>query len=62
MAFHASQMYARTVTNFLMHLFQDGKIHLDPNDEMTRATLVTHQGQIVSEPLKAILGLGPRVP
>jgi NAD(P) transhydrogenase subunit alpha len=61
MPFHSSQMYARTVTNFLMHLLQDGKIHLDPNDEMTRATLVTHQGEIVSEALKSIFGVGPRV-
>lgn len=62
MPFHSSQMYARTVTNFLMHLLKDGKIHLDPNDEMTRATLVTHQGEIVSEALQAIFGLRPRVP
>ena len=58
---HSSQMYARTVTNFLMHLLQDGKIRLDPNDEMTRATLVTHEGEIVSEALKATLGVGSRV-
>jgi NAD(P) transhydrogenase subunit alpha len=61
MPFHSSQMYARTVTNFLLHLYQDGKIRLDPNDEMTRATLVTHQGEIVSEALQAIFGVGPRV-
>ena len=60
MPFHSSQMYARTVTNFLMHLLKDGKIRLDPNDEMTRATLVTHQGEIVSEALQAIFGAGPR--
>src|SRR3989442_5996213 len=30
--FHASQMYARTVTSFLMHLVQDGKMHLDLSD------------------------------
>ena len=59
MPFHSSQMYARTVTNFLMHLLKDGKIHLDPNDEMTRATLVTHQGEIVSEALQTIFGAGP---
>lgn len=50
--FHASQMYARTVTNFLMHLIQDGRIHLDLNDELTRAPLVTHQGEILHEPVK----------
>lgn len=61
MPFHSSQLYARTVTNFLMHLFHDGKIRLDPNDELTRATLVTHQGEMVNEALKAAFGVEPRV-
>jgi NAD(P) transhydrogenase subunit alpha len=62
MPFHSSQMYARTVTNFLMHLLQDGKICMDLDDEMTRATLVTHQGEIVSDALQAIFGAAPRDP
>jgi NAD(P) transhydrogenase subunit alpha len=61
MPFHSSQLYARTVTNFIMHLFQEGKIRLDPNDELTRATLVTHQGEIVSAALKATPGFGNNV-
>lgn len=47
MAFHASQMYARTVTNFLMHLVKDGKIQLDLKDELTLGPLITHDGRIV---------------
>src|SRR6202011_6090936 len=47
--FHASQMYARTVTNFLMHLLKEGKIHLDLGDELTRTPLVTHQGETLHE-------------
>jgi NAD(P) transhydrogenase subunit alpha len=39
--FHASQLFARTVTNYLMHLLKDGRIHLDLTDELTRAPLVT---------------------
>jgi NAD(P) transhydrogenase subunit alpha len=58
MPYHSSQMYAKTVTNFLMHMLQAGKIRLDPNDEMTRATLVTHEGAIVNEALKATWGDG----
>jgi NAD(P) transhydrogenase subunit alpha len=50
--FHASQMYARTVTNYLTHLLKDGKIHLDLNDELTRGPLVTHQDKIVHEAVK----------
>jgi NAD(P) transhydrogenase subunit alpha len=53
--FHASQMYARTVTNYLMHLFKDGRVQLDLNDELTRGPLVTHQGEIVHEVVKTAL-------
>jgi len=47
--FHASQMYARTVTNFLTHLLKDGRIHLDLDDELTRGPLVTHRGEVLHE-------------
>jgi proton-translocating NAD(P)+ transhydrogenase subunit alpha len=49
MPFHASKMYARTVINFLMHLFREGKPHIDLEDELIRSTLVAHQGKIVNE-------------
>lgn len=50
--YHASQMYARTVVSYLLHLFKDGKMQLDLQDELTRAPLVTHQGEIVFEAAK----------
>jgi NAD(P) transhydrogenase subunit alpha len=53
--FHASQMYARNVTQFLMHLLKDGRIHLDLGDELTRGPLVTLQGEILHEAVKALL-------
>jgi NAD(P) transhydrogenase subunit alpha len=53
--FHASQMYARTVTNYLHHLLKEGRINLDLNDELTRGPLVTHQGEIVHDVVKASL-------
>jgi H+-translocating NAD(P) transhydrogenase subunit alpha len=45
--FHASQMYARTVITYLEHLLRDGRIHLDMEDELTRAPLVTHAGKVL---------------
>jgi H+-translocating NAD(P) transhydrogenase subunit alpha len=51
--FHASQMYARTVTNYLLHLLKDGKPRLDLDDELTRGPLVTHEGGIVHEAARA---------
>lgn len=52
----ASQMYARNVTTFLLHLGRREKgqegpaaISLDTADEITRDTLVTHGGAVVHE-------------
>ncbi len=47
MPFHASQMYARTVVNYLLHLIRDGSIKIDLNDELTRGPLVTHDGKVL---------------
>jgi NAD(P) transhydrogenase subunit alpha len=57
--FHASQMYARTVTNYLLHLVHDGQIELDLSDELTRGPLVTHQGEVVHEVVKSALAQQP---
>jgi H+-translocating NAD(P) transhydrogenase subunit alpha len=53
--YHASQMYARTVANFLFHLVKQGTIQLDLTDELVRGPLVTHQGEIVNETVKTML-------
>jgi len=53
--FHASQMYAKTVTNFFTHLLKNGSIELDLNDELTRSPLVTYQGSIVHDAVKTLL-------
>ena len=57
MPFHASQMYARTVTSFLGHLVNNGQVKLDLDDDLTRGPLVTHQGEVVHPAVKAALGL-----
>jgi NAD(P) transhydrogenase subunit alpha len=46
--YHASQMYARNITAFLQHLVKDGKLRMDPEDDIIRETLVTHGGQVVN--------------
>ena len=47
MPYHASQMYARNLTTFLLHLVKDGKFQWDLEDEITRETLVTRDGKVV---------------
>ncbi len=56
--FQGSEMYARTVTSYLVHLLKDGEPHLDLDDELTRGPLVTHRGEIVHEVIKARLRMG----
>jgi len=46
--YHASQMYARNLTSFLLHLTKEGKLQLNLQDEITRETLLTHEGEIVN--------------
>lgn len=46
--YHASQMYAKNLTNFLVHLVKDGKLQLNLEDEITRETLVTRGGEVVN--------------
>jgi proton-translocating NAD(P)+ transhydrogenase subunit alpha len=55
--YHASQLYARNVTAFLLHLVKDGKLQLNPQDEIVRETLVTHGGEVVNARLREFYGL-----
>jgi NAD(P) transhydrogenase subunit alpha len=55
--YHASQMYARNITAFLLHLFRDGKFHSDPADEIFRETLVTEAGEVVNARVREFFGL-----
>jgi NAD(P) transhydrogenase subunit alpha len=55
--YHASQMYARNVTAFLLHLVKDGKLQLNLEDEITRETLVTQGGEVVNPRVREFFGL-----
>ena len=55
--YHASQMYAKNVTTFLLHLVKDGNVKIDPADEITRDTLITERGEVVNPRIREALGL-----
>ncbi len=55
--YHASQMYAKNLTNFLVHLVKDGKLQLNLQDEITSSTLVTQNGEIVNPRVREFFGL-----
>ena len=44
--YHASQMYARNISSFLLHVVKDGALRLDFDDEIIRDTCVTHGGEV----------------
>jgi H+-translocating NAD(P) transhydrogenase subunit alpha len=50
--YHASQMYARNLTAFLLHLVKDGKLQLNTADEIVRDTLLTQSGEVVNARLR----------
>ena len=54
--YHASQMYARNVATFLRHLIRDGAVRIDLEDQITRETLVTHNGEVVNQRVRDLLG------
>ncbi len=55
--YHASQMYAKNITNFLVHLVKDGKLQLNMEDEITRETLVTRDGEVVNPRVREYFGM-----
>ena len=55
--YHASQMYAKNVATFLLHLAPGGKLTIDSDDQIARETLVTSGGEIVHPRIREILGL-----
>lgn len=57
--YHASQMFARNVSTFLLHLVRDGQMVLDRTDEITRGTLATHDGEVTHPRVREALGLPP---
>ena len=55
----ASTAYARNVVALLSHLVTDGRIVLDPADEITAGVLVTHDGEVVHPAVRELLNGDP---
>jgi NAD(P) transhydrogenase subunit alpha len=55
--YHASQMYSRNLSAFLLHLVKDGKLRVDTNDEIVRETLLTLGGEVVNKRVRDFFSL-----
>jgi NAD(P) transhydrogenase subunit alpha len=59
--YHASQMYARNITAFLLPMIKDGKLHINLDDEIIQTTLVTREGEVVNGRVREFFSLPPLV-
>jgi H+-translocating NAD(P) transhydrogenase subunit alpha len=57
--YHASQMYAKNISAFLLNLIKDGKLQINEKDEIHRETLLTRDGEIVNARVREFVGLKP---
>ena len=55
--YHASMMYARNLSAFLMYLIKDQKLNLNLEDEIVRETLLTHDGEVVQPRVREFFSL-----
>lgn len=58
--YHASQMYARNMTTFLLHIIQADEVQFDMGDEITVETLVTRDGEIVHKRIRELTMAGEK--
>lgn len=55
----ASQFYARNISSLLLGMVKDGALHLDFEDEVTAATVITKDGAVVSDAVRKLLEPAP---
>jgi NAD(P) transhydrogenase subunit alpha len=52
---HASQMYSKNIETFLLHLVKEGRLNIDPEDEITAGTLIARDGKVVHQGVAELL-------
>jgi len=57
--FHASQMFAKNVTTFLLNMVREGKLELNMEDEVIAESMVTRDGEITHARVREAMGLTP---
>ena len=55
--YHASQMYAKNLSSFLLLLVKEGKVQMNLKDDIIRETLVTQGGEVVNPRLREFFSL-----
>jgi NAD(P) transhydrogenase subunit alpha len=58
MSVHASSMFSKNATAFVMQFLVDGQLAIDFDDEIIRGSLVTHDGKVMHEPTRFAIERG----
>ncbi len=53
---HSSEMYSKNILNLITHFSKEGKFELNLEDEIIKGSLITHNGEIVNQRVKDLLG------
>src|SRR3954447_26670658 len=51
----SSAFYARNISSLVLGMVKDGNLNLDFEDEVTKATVITHDGAVIAEPVQKLL-------
>jgi NAD(P) transhydrogenase subunit alpha len=57
--YHASQMYARNLSAYLVHLVKDDQVRFDLGDEIIRETLLTRDGEVINARVREFFEMPP---
>jgi NAD(P) transhydrogenase subunit alpha len=52
---HASQLFAKNITTFLLNMVKEGEYAIDLEDEIVKGALLVHDGQVVHEMIKPLM-------
>lgn len=54
--YHASQLYSRNILSLVEYLSKEGAVVLNLEDEIVKGALITHNGAVIQEATKNLLG------
>jgi len=57
---HASQMYARNISTFLLSMVKEGRLAPDANDQIVRETMIIDRGTVVHPQLVPLVRSGAK--
>jgi NAD(P) transhydrogenase subunit alpha len=57
--YHASQLYAKNVANFVVNMVKKGELQLEADDEIVRDSMLTRGGEVVNPRVREALGMAP---